>query len=104
MSLLNRGFSTITIPEIREEIKGVMERKSRELPGSFKGHPHISDEQIDHFLELWRNDPNYRLVMAGPYSFFGDSAFCNHFAILFATDLLVACFFLCYYWGGSSGG
>jgi len=63
---LNKGFSTITIPGIREEIKGAMERKSRELPGSFKGHPHISDEQIDRFQELWDDDSNYRLVIAAP--------------------------------------
>jgi len=62
----NKGFATITTTEIREEINGVLERKSRELPGSFKGQPHIPDEQIDHFRELWKNDSNYRLVLAVP--------------------------------------
>jgi ribosomal protein S17E len=66
VSSFSKGFATITTTEIRDEINGVLERKSRELPGSFKGHPHISDEQIDRFQELWDDDSNYRLVIAAP--------------------------------------
>ncbi len=62
----DKGFSNISITDIRDEVKGVMERKSRELPDFFKGHSHLSDEEIDRFSGLWKSESNYRLVVAVP--------------------------------------